>query len=126
MPAGRPTTCTPEIQEKAWEYVNGGWEELDHAFPSTVGLCDFLSIGRSTLYLWRDRDDNRIMDILDAINTKQQLVAWNKGLKGDYNANLVKLLLGKHGYSEKQDNTHSGPDGNPIEIDHSWEVKIIG
>lgn len=123
---GRPTTCTPQVQKKAWEYVNGGWEDAGHAFPSLIGLCHEQNLKKSTVYDWANRDDNDFPDILDKINEKQQIVAWKKGLTGDYNATLVKLLLGKHGYHEKQDNTHTGQDGGPIEIDHQWQINIIG
>ena len=34
-------------------------------------------------------------------------MAWNKGLKNEYNAQLVKLLLGKHGYHDKSENTNN-------------------
>ena len=122
----RPLSCTPELQEKAWDYTNGGWEEAGHAFPSVVGLCDVIKVAKSTVYDWSNRDDTEFSDILRTIHSKQELVAFNKGITGEYNATIVKLLLGKHGYHDKQDNTHAGPDGNPIEVDHSWEIKIIG
>lgn len=103
MPAGRPTKYTPELLEKARHYILN-YEDYDQAFPSDIGLAYVLQIGTTTLYRWAEEDDKEeFRDILDQINTKQQLVAWNKGLKGDYNANLVKLLLGKHGFHDKQD-----------------------
>lgn len=123
MPGGRPTTCTEEIQKKAWDYTNGGWKKSGHAFPSVVGLCDIIKTSKSTVYDWAKREDNEISDILDTINTKQELEAFNKGITGEYNATIVKLLLGKHGYSEKQDMTHSGPEGGPIS--QEWTVRII-
>lgn len=100
---GRPTTCTEEIQRKAWEYVYGGWEAEGHAFPSVVGLCDVLNTAKSTIYKWEKNPEFDFVDILAAINAKQELVAFDKGIRNEYNANLVKLLLGKHGYSEKQE-----------------------
>lgn len=123
---GRKPTFTPEIEQAAWDYVNGGWELAEHAFPSAIGMCDVINVAKSTVYDWAKRDDNCFSDILDKINDRQQLVAFNKGMKNEYNASLVKLLLGKHGYHDKQDSTHSGPDGNPIEIDHQWQINIVG
>lgn len=103
MTVGRPTKYTPELLEKARDYIDN-YADYDQAFPSDIGLAYVIGISKATLYLWAKQDDkSQFLDILDQINTKQQLVAWNKGLKGDYNANLVKLLLGKHGFSEKQD-----------------------
>jgi len=38
------------------------------------------------------------------------------GLSGEFNSNIAKLALGKHGYHDKQDNTLSGPDGKPVTV----------
>ena len=103
MPAGRPTKYTPELLKKAREYIHT-YADYDQAFPSDIGLAFVLDIGTTTLYKWAgDEDKKEFKDILDKINTNQQLVAWNKGLRGEYNANLGKLLMGKHGYSDKQE-----------------------
>lgn len=122
----RPTKYTPEVLEAARAYLVS-YEDHDHAFPSAVGLADVLEIGETTLYRWADEEGKEeFREILDAVSRKQQLVAWNKGLKGDYNANLVKLLLGKHGYHDKADNTLSGPGGGPMEVDQHWTVEVVG
>ena len=118
MPGGRPTTCSIEFQDKAWDYVNGGWEYAGHAFPSVVGLCDVLNVAKSTLYQWEKREEFEFADILRAIHSKQELVAFNKGITGEYNATIVKLLLGKHGYSDKQENTHNGN----VSVEHTHAI----
>ena len=104
----RPTKYTPEVLEKAEEYLDT-YESINHAFPSDIGLATVLDISPKTLYNWaKDEDKAPFLHILDKINSEQQRVAWHKGLNGEYNANLVKLLLGKHGFSDKQDTNHSG------------------
>ena len=113
MPGGRPTNYDKDIVEKAWAYVDR-YEEYGHAFPSVVGLCKVINRSRTTLYDWASQKDNEFSYILEAINENQELVAWNKGLTGAYNANLTKLLLGKHGYSEKQ------------EIQQNTEISVSG
>lgn len=122
---GRPTICTPEFIQKAQDYVNGGWEEEDHAFPSVVGLINVLDIARSTVYRWAESDGHVFKDILEKIHANQELVTLNRSIKGDYNAAIAKLVLGKHGYSDKVDGTLSGPDGKPIEVDQQWTVEVI-
>lgn len=108
----RPTKYTPELLEAARAYLVN-YEDHDHAFPSAVGLADVLEIGETTLYRWADEEGKEeFREILDAVNRKQQLVAWNKGLKGEYNPTLVKLLLGKHGYHDKVDQALTSPDGS--------------
>lgn len=102
---GRPTKYTPELLEKAEAYIET-YGEMDHAFPSDIGLCEALGISKTTLYAWaKEEGKEGFSDILDRVAIRQQMVAWNKGLKGEYNGNLVKLLLGKHGFHDKQDTT---------------------
>lgn len=122
--AGRPTEYTDEIAQQAWEYVEN-FADHGHAVPSVVGLCRVINRARSTVYGWAEDPDKEFSDILDAINENQQLVTFNKSLKGDYNATIAKLLLGKHGYHDKADNTISGPDGGPIKTT-STTIQFVG
>ena len=104
MPRWRPSTCTPEVVEKAWDYIDN-FEEYGHAVPSTAGLCKIIDRARSTVYGWANEDPPRenFDQILDAINENQELVTFNRSLRGEYNSNIAKLLLGKHGYSDKHE-----------------------
>lgn len=105
---GRPTKYTKEFEEKAQDYLVN-YANYEQAFPSNIGLALHLGIAESTLYKWaKEKGKERFSEILDDINAKQQMVAWHKGMTGEYNANLVKLLLGKHGFSEKQTIEHEG------------------
>jgi hypothetical protein len=110
MPGGRPTTCTDDITQAAWDYANGGWEKVGHAFPSVVGLCDVLNTAKSTVYDWSNTEGFEFSDILAAIKSKQELVAFNRSITGEYNATIAKLLLGKHGYHDKQDNNNTNTE----------------
>jgi len=102
MARGRPTDYTQDIANKAWEYVDN-YENHGHAIPSVVGLCKVLKRGKSTIYDWAQDEEKEFSDILAAINENQELVTFNKSLTGDYNPTIAKLLLGKHGYHDKQD-----------------------
>lgn len=125
MPAGRPTTWSKALEKKAWEYVNGGWQEAGHVFPSAVGLCSYLNRSKTRIYEWAKDDDKQFRDILAKINQEQEIVAWNRGMVGDYNANLVKLLLGKHGYHDKQDQTLAGPNGGAVKTDNKYTIEFV-
>jgi len=115
MAGGRPTHYSDEIARKAREYLVV-YEELGHAVPSVAGLSLYIERARSTIYQWAaDPENEEFADILDNINATQEQVALAKGLKGDYNATLVKLLLGKHGYHEKVDQQVTGNGGGPVE-----------
>ena len=103
MPAGRPTHYNEEIVQKAKDYIDGGWEEEDHAIPSVVGLCKVLNRSRSVIYKWAEDEGNEFKDILDHINQDQHFETINKSLKSEINPMIAKLVLGKHGYHDKQD-----------------------
>ena len=114
MPAGRPTKLTPEAIEKAIDYINGGYEALGHAIPSVVGLSIALNITRSALYRWAEEEGSAFKDILEDCNTRQHEILISKGLQSDFNPTICKLVLGKHGYHERQE--VSGPDGEKLQI----------
>ena len=98
---GRPTHYSDEIERKARQYLEI-YSELGHAVPSVAGLSIYLGRRRTVLYQWAaQKDKESFKDILDEINALQEQVALSAGLKGDYNSTIVKLLLGKHGYSDK-------------------------
>ena len=88
MPAGRPSDYNEEVLETA----------------SVAGLAKVLGKHRDTLYGWaEDEAKSEFSYILSQIVSNQELVLLNKGLKGEFNSNICKLALGKHGYSEKKD-----------------------
>jgi len=113
MPAGRPTKYTETLLDKAYEYINDGWRfdesgEMNQ-IPSHVGLALNLDITRETLYSWaKDEDKKEFSDILDKIMSVQQKVLIDNGLTGAFNSTITKLVLGKHGFTEKQQIEHAG------------------
>lgn len=114
--AGRPTTYSAEVAEQAWRYLET-FQDHGHAVPSVVGLCQVIKRPKSTVYDWAADPEKEFSDILSAINELQELVTFNKSLTGEYNATIAKLLLGKHGYHDKQDNTFSAPGGGPMQVE---------
>jgi hypothetical protein len=102
-PSGRPVEFTDELQEQAWAYIDEYKTKHGHEFPSVVGLCAVINRGKSTIYDWAARDDNQFSDILAAIKERGELVLLNGSLRGDLNSNIAKLVLGKHGYHERQE-----------------------
>lgn len=114
---GRPTSCDQETIDKALAYISNdetiNYLSHGHAIPSVVGLCRVLNRARSTLYKWAEDPNNIFSDILADSNELQELVLLNGTLTNELNSNIGKLVLGKHGYHDKQDIT--GNDGGPIE-----------
>ena len=119
-PVGRPTALTEEVLKTARNYLKN-YESLGHVVPSVVGLCVLVRASQTSMYRWCDEkktDDQReLWDILKEIKTAQHLALTNKGLAGDTNSVITKLMLTKHGYSDKQesnvnlnDYTNKSPD----------------
>ena len=98
---GRPTSWTPELQEVAWDYIGNFNKKYDHAMPSIKGLAYILNIARSTIYLWIKDEDKEFSDILERVMDTQAFVLLDKGLKGEFNSTITKLMLTKHGYVDK-------------------------
>jgi len=111
----RPTKYNDEMVAKAWEYLDN-YLEHDDLIPSAVGLAVALNVDESTIYAWAKDEDKEFSKILGACKAKQQKVLLKGGLSGEMNSAIVKLVLGKHGYHDKQDNTHAGTDGGPVQI----------
>ena len=104
MGAGRPTKYNPEILEKARAYIDN-YGEFGDVIPSVAGLSLVLQISRETVYDWAKQEEKQEFSyILQDILAKQESLLVNNGLDGEFNSNITKLVLGKHGYHEKVDN----------------------
>lgn len=114
----RPTKYSEEMINLAQEYLDGAYEtQWDSVIPSASGLSEHLDIHRSTVHDWaNDPEKPAFSDIFDKIQAKQERILISKGLTGDFNSAIAKLALGKHGYHDKQDSTHSNPDGSAMTL----------
>ena len=74
------------------------------------------------MYEWEKHDDKQFMDILKAIKDIQHLELFNKSLTGEYNSTMSKLMLTKHGYSDKIDNDVT-TGGKPIKKE--WHIHPV-
>lgn len=115
---------TPEVQAKAEEYVNGAYRERDEVVPSVSGLARYLGMGRTTMHNYRDKYPE-FAEVMSALDDVQHVVALNKGLAGEFNSAITKLLLHNHGYSDRQNTEISGPDGGPVKTQNEWVVQPV-
>lgn len=105
---GAPTKYTPKLLKKAADYIDD-YKENGDVIPSIEGLAEYLEISRTCIYTWREQEDKEEFSyILEKILSKQARVLINEGLKGEFNAAIAKLALGKHGYHDKQATELSG------------------
>lgn len=110
MAAGRPTLLNTGLKEKAKEYLFR-YEEQGDVIPSAAGLACWLGIAKSSVYLYGEQDQE-FSDTLCAIQAKQEVVTLNRGITGDFNSTIAKLVLANHGYSDKVQQDHTSSDGS--------------
>ena len=112
MTSGRLTLYNDEIVQKARDYVVG-YAEFGDLVPSIAGLACALGITRETCYAWA-RDENKAVfsDILGELMQRQERGLLNGGLGGDFNSSIAKMLLTKHGYSDKVETDIKSSDGS--------------
>ncbi len=115
----RPTKYSKEMAEKSKEHLIVCVES--NVLPSIARLARYLMVARSTLYEWADKN-KEFSYILEDFLSEQEALALEKGLNNEWNASIVKLLLGKHGYSDKQE--LAGKDGEHL-IPDSINISFV-
>ena len=118
MSAGRPSIYTPELVKRARGYLTS-YQDMGDEVPTVAGLACVLGVVRDTCYQWAsDPEKAEFSDILKELAQRQERVLVNKGLKGDFNAPITKMMLTKHGYSDRVENDHTSSDGSlaPLRI----------
>ena len=104
-PGGRPTKYNKEVCELARNYLVD-WKDYD-AIPSIVGLCNYtringLSISRDTVHTWvQEEGKKEFSDIIKQLLAEQERSLLNNGLTKAFDSGMAKLVLSKHGYTDK-------------------------
>jgi hypothetical protein len=114
-PIGRPSKygeCLP----KAQEYLMGAWRTVGNVVPSRAGLACFLGVNRDTVQEWA-KEYEEFSGIVKGIDTMQEMELSDRGLDGTFNSAITKLLLSKHGYSDKVETDHKSSDGSMSTLD---------
>lgn len=112
----RPTLLNDQLKERARDYIamfrGVSFEDLKQqleVIPSIAGLAAFLGVSRDSLYNW-SKIDAEFFDILERVKSLQEIILLNAALVGAFNPAMAKLLLYKHGYSDKQEIDHRSGD----------------
>jgi hypothetical protein len=94
---------------ESWAYIqntNDEWDKVNNRMkvnvPTVEGLALHLEVTRSTVYLWQ-KEHPDFSDIIETLLQKQAKALINNGLGGGYNPTIAKVLLTKHGYSDRQE-----------------------
>lgn len=114
---GRPVEYSDQVLTDSFQYIQSCGNEWDTKaerykcnLPSIEGLALHLEIHRSTVYDWQKKYPE-FSDIIETLLQKQAQLLINSGLEGTYNPTISKVILTKHGYTDKQ------------EIDQSTTIK---
>jgi hypothetical protein len=108
----RPTDYTPELVAKAWEYANGGWAEVGDLVPSVAGLACEIGVRRETCHAWAKDEAKEFSNILSRIAETQERQLLRGGMSSTFNAPITKMMLTKHGYSDRVEQDHTSSDGS--------------
>ena len=111
MTAGRPATYEAAMVGQSREYIEQH-EAFDDPVPTVAGLACVLGVTRKTVYEWsKDPKKPEFSDILEELAQKQERVLIKNGLLGAFNAPISKMMLTKHGYSDRLESDHTSSDG---------------
>jgi len=129
-PGGRPTSYSEEMLQKTKEYIEACNEEHEVRYkpklvedkvveepyihynpkiPTIEGLAYELKVNKTTIYEWENKHEE-FSNVIDELRNKQASQLVNKGLSGQYNSTIAKVLLTKHGYREGADLTTNDRD----------------
>lgn len=117
MPGGRPTKYTPELLLRAHQYVDD-YTIAGDAVPQLAGFSIWIGITKETLFQWeRDPEKAEFSDLIGKVREQQCQALINGGLMGEFNPTIAKVLLAKHGFSDRQeiDHTTGGESFNRVE-----------
>ena len=117
---GRPTKYTPELLEECHRYLKDF-----NTLPSIAGLAVRLDVARETLQAWaKDEKKPEFSNIYAKLMSMQEDELIRNGLMGHFNASITKMILTKHGYSDKVDATSS--DGSMTPTSQPVVIRLVG
>lgn len=112
MQVGRPTKYSTEILRKAENYITG-YADFGDVVPTIAGLACVLDVTRETCHAWaNDPDKEAFSHILKKLMQRQERALVNGGLSGDFSSPVSKMMMTKHGYSDKVEQDHTSSDGS--------------
>ena len=110
MTTGRPSKLTDALIEQAGRYATKDYRLQGEVIPTIEGLAVFLNVSRKTLYNWK-AENEEFLHILDDLMARQAKELFSNGLTGDFNPTITKLILTKHGYSDRVEQDVTSSDG---------------
>ena len=84
----RPTKYTQNMPEKVRAYI----KKCPDAIPSIPGFTCIIGVCEKTIYNWK-KNYPEFLQALRELHTAQHKELLNKGLTGQYNSTITKLIL---------------------------------
>lgn len=121
----RPAKLTPELLIQAAEYVEHFSEEpFNDVIPMAEGMALHVGVARETLHAWSRGEvpegcehlGDQFSHIFDRMMGKQAKTIINGSLNNVYNSTISKLMLTKHGYSDKTQQELTGANGGELTV----------
>lgn len=110
MTTGRPSKLTDALIEQAGRYASKEYLLHGEVIPTIEGLSVYLNVSRSSVYKWKG-ENPEFSDILEDLMARQAKELFSNGLRGDFNPTITKLILTKHGYSDRVEQDVTSSDG---------------
>lgn len=123
MAGGRPTEYKEEYCQKVDEYLKTCVDEIEEFhktrgdksdtfdriikvnLPTVEGLAQYLDVSRRVIFKWADEHEE-FMHSLEKLNEAQKSALLAKGLSGEYNPTIAKLILSSnHDMKDKSETT---------------------
>ena len=124
-PGGRPSKYTLDMPDRTRAYTRDYNKIYKHQIPTVCGLAGILGVTSRTIENWvKDEDKQEFFRTLGQLMDVQQQVLIDKGLVGEFNSVIDKLILSSnHGYKERTDKTSDDKPIQPTVISFSDAVK---
>ena len=110
-PVGRPSKYDDDMQAIAEDYCDT-FADYGDVVPTVVGLALAMGVATNTVYNWANENNPDFLRIFTRIEQLQHQGLVNGGLSNAFNPAITKMMLTKHGYSDKQELAHTSPDGS--------------
>ena len=132
MAGGRPTKYKPEYCEELIEFFTRDLYTVDdegkvrpNALPTLEAFSDLIGVDTDTLAEW-GRVHPEFSGAVKRAKAKQADMLANGGLRGVYKETMsIFLLKNNHGYTDKVEQTHQGPDGGDIKQAVSLNINFV-
>ncbi|MCP4259198.1 MAG: hypothetical protein GY774_17075 [Planctomycetes bacterium] len=118
-PGGRPSKYTEDMPARVRYYVRN----CSNGLPSQAGFALSVGVSERTIVRWKHKNEE-FCQALEYLHTVQENELIQKGLTGEYNPMICKLILcSNHGYKKRTDVTTKDHEITPQMIDYADVVK---